>query len=75
MSTLSELQDRQHRLTDEIRAKQVELRALAVEVNLCLDQEAIDRDIAVVMKRHGEAQVRQRIGAGGFDASGPVNGS
>lgn len=74
MSTLSELQDRQHKLTDEIRAKQGELRALAGEINLCLDQEAIDRDIAAVMARHGEAQVRQRIAAVGIDASGPVNG-
>ena len=74
MTTLSELQDRQHRLTDEIRAKQTELRALAADINLALEQEAIDRDLAAVMARHGEAQVRQRIGAGGFDASGPVNG-
>lgn len=74
MTTLSDLQDRQHRLTDEIRAKQADLRALAVEVSLALVQEAIDRDVAAVMARHGESQVRQRIGAAGFDASGPVNG-
>ena len=70
---LQELQVRQHALTEEIRAKQVEARALAMEINVALAAEEIRRDFERLRDRHG-ADVLQRVAALGLDASGPVNG-
>lgn len=51
--SIEDLEARQYALTDEIRAKQQELRAVAAQLDLALSRARLERDLASLEKKHG----------------------